>query len=202
MSHRKPLKTAAVFLTGLYCTLSVAGSFLVRGGLPKTAPANEQLVVPFAQEIGSWNVEVRKNGDKPPNDAAARTRKLSSLASQAKDEIEAFRRRLAASGESKEFDAWVEAEFQKFGDPELVAALKQAGGATAALTRLAPWIDTEVSRRSEAAQERSTTWFRMLGVDDAHAALYAGSKLELCMMVSTTFYAKVTCLNWAAGITV
>lgn len=88
----------------------------------------------------------------------------------AKAEVEAFGRRSAASGESREFDAWVATEFAKLDDAELAAELKQAGGATATLQRLGPWIDAEIGQRRQAAEQQpSASWPNQPGIQEAHA---------------------------------
>lgn len=198
MLYRNAFRTAVLLLTGCCCTLAVAADFKVNGAPPKTPPARKELVLPFLQELGGWNAEARKNGGRPPQDARERARRLAGLGPPARAEVEAFARRMAASGESREFDAWVATEFAKLGDAALVADLKQAGGATAALQRLGPWIDAEIGQRRQAAdQQRSALWLGLLGINEAHAALSRGSKLEMCMTMSTTGSVSMSCLYWA-----
>lgn len=199
MLYRNAVRTAVLLLTGCCCTLAVAADFKVNGALPKTPPARKEIVLPFLQELGGWNVEARENGGKPPQDARERAQRLDGLGPLAKAEVEGFTRRMAASGESREFDAWVATEFAKLGHAGLVADLKQAGGATAALQRLGPWIDAEVGQRRQAAdQQRSALWLGLLGINEAHAMRYTGSRFEMCMTMSTTGSVSVSCLYWAA----
>jgi hypothetical protein len=134
----------------------------------KTPAPNRAAIAPLEDAVFGFDDQARRG--KPPADAAARIERMQAAAGPAKAEIRAFLTRLRSNGETQAFDEAVAAEAARSA-PALVAELRAAGGASAALGRADQYIDEMISARR---QHVSHAWLHqiedVLGVARVEAA--------------------------------